>query len=53
MASYEQAKRLLADHIDKLHDLAGELIKKEVLNADELDQILKGRTVDETQEALQ
>jgi cell division protease FtsH len=40
--SYEQAKRLLADHIDTLHNIATELIRKEVLNADELDQIIHG-----------
>ncbi len=42
MQSYEQAKRLLADHIATLHTLASELIKKEVLNADELDRIIHG-----------
>jgi cell division protease FtsH len=52
MESYEQAKRLLADHIDTLHNIANELIKKEVLNADELDQVISGRTGDETKEAL-
>ena len=52
MESYEQSKRLLAEHIDKLHNIAGELIKKEVLNADELDQIISGRTGGETNEAL-
>jgi len=52
MESYEQARKLLADHIEKLHNIAGELIKKEVLNADELDQIISGRTGGETNEAL-
>jgi cell division protease FtsH len=52
MESYEQAKRLLADHIDKLHNIASELIKKEVLNADELDQIIGVMTGGETQEVL-
>ncbi len=52
MECYEQAKTLLANHIDKLHNIAGELIKKEVLNADELDQVISGRTGDETKEAL-
>ncbi|HOD34508.1 MAG TPA: ATP-dependent zinc metalloprotease FtsH [Syntrophales bacterium] len=52
MESYEQAKKLLADHIEKLHNLAGELIKKEVLNADELDQIISGRAPVEAKEAL-
>ena len=52
MESYEQAKKLLADHIDTLHNIAGELIKKEVLNADELDQIISGWTGGETQEVL-
>jgi len=52
MESYEQSRKLLAEHIDKLHNIAGELIKKEVLNADELDQIISGRTGGETNEAL-
>ncbi|MCX5833076.1 MAG: ATP-dependent zinc metalloprotease FtsH [Deltaproteobacteria bacterium] len=52
MESYEQAKTLLANHIDTLHNIANELIKKEVLNADELDQVISGRTGDETKEAL-
>ncbi|HPC73681.1 MAG TPA: ATP-dependent zinc metalloprotease FtsH [Syntrophales bacterium] len=54
LESYEQAKRLLADHIDTLHNLASELIRKEVLNADELDQIIHGGSVTQggTAEAL-
>lgn len=39
MQSYENAKRILSDHIDILHKLAQELIKKEVLNAEELEAI--------------
>ncbi len=52
MESYEKAKKLLADHIETLHNLAGELIKKEVLNADELDQIISGRVPGEVKGAL-
>jgi cell division protease FtsH len=41
MQSYENAKQILSDHIDILHKLAQELIKKEVLNADELEAITR------------
>jgi cell division protease FtsH len=38
---YEKTKKLLSDNIDILHKLAGELLIKEVLNADEVDAIMK------------
>ncbi|MBT8489652.1 MAG: ATP-dependent zinc metalloprotease FtsH [Deltaproteobacteria bacterium] len=40
LESYERAKKLLSDNIDTLHKLAQELLVKEVLNADEVDEIL-------------
>lgn len=38
--SYEKAKKLLADNLDKLHRLAAELLEKEVLTAEEIDRII-------------
>ncbi|MFA5321666.1 MAG: ATP-dependent zinc metalloprotease FtsH [Smithella sp.] len=38
--NYEQAKKLLADHIDILHKIAGELLEKEVLNGHEVDALI-------------
>jgi cell division protease FtsH len=37
---YEQTKKLLSDHIDKLNKLASELLDKEVLNANDIDNIV-------------
>lgn len=37
---YERAKKLLSDNIDFLHKLAEELLSKEVLNADEVDNLM-------------
>ena len=38
--NYEKAKKLLSDNIDTLHKLSKELLEKEVLNAEELDEIV-------------
>ncbi len=38
--NYERAKKLLSDNMDTLHRLAGELLEKEVLTAEELDAII-------------
>ncbi|MBW2650504.1 MAG: ATP-dependent zinc metalloprotease FtsH, partial [Deltaproteobacteria bacterium] len=38
--NYERAKKLLSDNIDTLHKLSKELLEKEVLNAEELDEIV-------------
>ncbi|MEN6423233.1 MAG: ATP-dependent zinc metalloprotease FtsH [Smithella sp.] len=38
--NYEQAKKLLTDHIDILHKIAGELLEKEVLNGSEIDALI-------------
>ena len=50
LESYERAKKLLSDNIDTLHKLAQELLVKEVLNAEEVDEILgiKPERADET-----
>jgi len=37
---YDQTKKLLSDHIDKLNKLASELLDKEVLNALDIDNIV-------------
>ena len=38
--NYEKAKKLLTDHIDILHKIAGELLEKEVLNGVEIDALI-------------
>lgn len=38
--NYEKAKKLINDHIDILHKIAGELLEKEVLNGTEIDAII-------------
>ena len=38
--NYEKARSILADNIDTLHKLAEQLLEKEVLNAEELDEII-------------
>jgi len=38
--NYEKAKNILSDNIDTLHKLADMLLVKEVLNAEELDEII-------------
>jgi cell division protease FtsH len=40
--NYDRAKKLISDSIGVLSDLAQELLVKEVLNADELDEIVSG-----------
>ncbi len=39
-ANYETARRLLRDHLETLHRIAKELLEKEVINAEELDEII-------------
>ncbi|HPL64115.1 MAG: ATP-dependent zinc metalloprotease FtsH [Syntrophales bacterium] len=46
--NYEKAKKLLMDNLQVLHRLAGELLEKEVLNAEELDAIIGGRRTGDT-----
>ena len=38
--NYEKAKKLLHDHIDILHKIAGELLEKEVLTGAEIDALI-------------
>lgn len=38
--NYELAKKLLSDHIDLLHKIAGELLEKEVLTGAEIDALI-------------
>ncbi len=38
--NYEKAKKLLIDHIEILHKIAGELLEKEVLNGTEIDTLI-------------
>lgn len=38
--NYEKAKKLLTDHIEILHKIAGELLEKEVLNGTEIDTLV-------------
>ncbi|MCK4739494.1 MAG: ATP-dependent zinc metalloprotease FtsH [Deltaproteobacteria bacterium] len=40
--NYDRAKKLLTNNLDKLHGLAAELIEKEVLDSDEIDEIIFG-----------
>ncbi|MDO9515192.1 MAG: ATP-dependent zinc metalloprotease FtsH [Syntrophales bacterium] len=44
MENYERAKKLLSENIDTLHRLAKVLLEKEVLNAEELDEIVGVQT---------
>lgn len=43
-SNYEKAKKILRDNLDILKRLAGELLEKEVLNADELDAIINSKS---------
>ncbi|KFO67127.1 cell division protein FtsH [Smithella sp. SCADC] len=38
--NYERAKKILTDHIEILHKIAGELLEKEVLNGAEIDVLI-------------
>jgi len=40
MRNYENAKKLLTDHVDILHKIAAELLEKEVLNGSEIDALI-------------
>jgi len=42
--SYERAQTILKENIDKLHTMAGALIKYETLDSDQIDDIMSGRT---------
>jgi len=42
--NYERARGLLTENIDRLHTMAGALIKYETIDADQIDDIMAGRT---------
>jgi len=48
---YATAKNALSDNLQILHNLADELIKREVLNAEDLDAIISGRVLPEQEPA--
>jgi cell division protease FtsH len=48
---YATAKNALSDNLQILHNLADELIKREVLNAEDLDAIISGRVLPEQEAA--
>ena len=41
-ACMKRAEKILADNIDKLHNLANVLLEREILDGDEIDKILRG-----------
>ena len=45
--NYEKAKKILTDHIEILHKIAGELLEKEVLNGAEVDILIGSALPDE------
>jgi len=51
-ASYERAKKILTDHIDDLHKLAGAALEYETLSGDEINAILAGKEIRKTGEAF-
>jgi cell division protease FtsH len=42
----ERAEKILHDHIDLLHRLAEELLEREILDADEIDKIIRGEELE-------
>jgi len=48
---YATAKKALSENLQTLHTLADELIKREVLNAEDLDAIISGRGLPEQEPA--
>ena len=40
--SYENARRILSEHMDKLHTVAGELIQKEKISGEEFRRLMEG-----------
>jgi len=42
---YDRAKKILTDHIDELHKLAGAALEYETLSGDEIDKILAGKPI--------
>jgi len=46
-ACYDTAKKILSENLQTLHHLSEELIKREVLNSEDLDAIISGRALPE------
>ena len=46
-ACYDTAKKILSENLQTLHSLSEELIKREVLNSEDLDAIISGRVLPE------
>lgn len=42
---YERAEKLIRDNEDKLHLLAAALLEREILDGDEIDRLLKGKSL--------
>ena len=45
-AAHERAKRLIQENHQKLHDLAGALLEREILDGEEIDKVLKGEKLE-------
>ena len=46
--AYEEARRILSEHMDDLHTLAKGLLEYETLSGDDINDLLAGRPVDRT-----
>jgi len=44
---YDTSKKILSENLQTLHSLSEELIKREVLNSEDLDAIISGRALPE------
>ncbi len=44
--AHENAKQLIQDNVQKLHDLAAALLERELLDGDEIDKVLKGEKLE-------
>jgi cell division protease FtsH len=43
-SNYQRAKTILVENLDKLHTMAKALVKYETINADQIDDIMQGKT---------
>jgi cell division protease FtsH len=44
-SQYHVAKKIVADHIDVLHNLSKAVMEKETLDADDIERIIRGETL--------
>jgi cell division protease FtsH len=44
-SAFERALKILSDHMDLLHKLSAELLEREILDAEEIDKIIKGENL--------